>query len=153
MQRSRYNILQRAMHREEAPERYEQLIAFLGTHLPQPVDRQDEMDGSVRFTGGDPPQVVVILTQSSVAIAEFTGEWETPLTFTAKPRRVGTVNWRRLSENALFNAVSALIKGAREARLASFQTCQYCEQRTAPEWLHQAGVCQACADHHSGSIH
>jgi hypothetical protein len=86
-------------------------------------------------------------------VAEFTGEWETPLTFTARPRRVGTVKWRRLSESALFNALSALIKGAREARLSSFQTCQYCEQPTAPEWLHDEGVCQSCADQHSGSIH
>ena len=141
------------MNRHEAPERYEQLIAFLGSNLPTPVDRQEEVDGSIRFTGGDPPQVVVHLTQSSVVVAEFAGEWESPLTFTAKPRCVGTVKWRRLSENALLGAVSALVKGAREARLASFQTCQYCQQKTAPEWLHDEGVCQACADQHSGSIH
>jgi hypothetical protein len=63
------------------------------------------------------------------------------------------VKWRRLSENALFSVVTALVKAARESRLASFQVCQYCEQRTAPEWLHDTGVCQACADQHSGAIH
>jgi hypothetical protein len=141
------------MSKLDAPERYEQLIAFLGSNLPHPVQRDDDSDGSIRFIGGDPPEVVVLLTHSSVVVAEFTGEWETPLTFTAKPRRIGTVKWRRLSESALFNSLSALIKGAREARLASFQTCQYCEQRTAPEWLHDEGVCQSCADQHSGSIH
>jgi hypothetical protein len=141
------------MDRTEAPERYEQLIAFLGSNLPTPVDRQEDVDGSIRFTGGDPPQVVVVLTISSVEVSQFSGVWESPFTFSAKPRRVGIVKWRRLPENALLAAISALIKGAREGRLASFQTCQYCGQRTAPEWLHDEGVCQACADQHSGAIH
>jgi hypothetical protein len=66
---------------------------------------------------------------------------------------MGALKWRRLPENALLAALSALIKGARDARLASFQTCQYCGQPTAPEWLHDTGVCQACSDRHSGAIH
>ena len=81
------------------------------------------------------------------------GEWETPLVFKAKPRRVGLVKWRRLPENALLAAIAALIKGARDVRLASYQTCVYCGRRIAPEWLHDEGVCQSCADQHSGAIH
>jgi hypothetical protein len=141
------------MDRQDVPERYEQLIAFLGSNLPAPVERHEDIDGSIRFTGGDPPQVVVVLTESSVVVSQFSGVWESPFTFSAKPRRVGVVKWRRLPENALLSAIAALVKGAREARLASFETCQYCGQRTAPEWLHDEGVCQACADQHSGAIH
>ncbi len=141
------------MNRRDTPERYEQLIAFLGSNLPTPVDRQEDVDGSIRFTGGDPPEVVVILTDSNVIVSQFSGFWESPFTFSARPRRVGVVRWRRLPENALLAAIAALVKGAREGRLASFQTCQYCGQRTAPEWLHDEGVCQACADQHSGAIH
>ena len=141
------------MDRQDAPERYEQLIAFLGSNLPTPVDRQEDVDGSIRFTAGDPPEVVVVLTDSNVVVSQFSGVWESPFTFSAKPRRVGVVKWRRLPENALLSAIAALVKGAREARLASFVTCQYCGQRTAPEWLHDEGVCQACADQHSGAIH
>jgi hypothetical protein len=137
----------------DSPERFEELIAFLGSQLPAPVEQQPADDGSIQFTGGDPPQVVVLLTQHSVVIAEFAGVWDTPFKFSAKPRRVGVVKWRRLPENALLAALSALIKGAREARLASFQTCRYCGQRTAPEWLHDEGVCQSCVDQHSGAIH
>jgi hypothetical protein len=137
----------------DVPERFEQLIAYLGSQLPGPVEQHPGVDGSIQFTGGDPPQVVALLTQHSVAIAEFAGVWDTPFKFSAKPRRVGVVKWRRLSENALLAALSALIKGARDARLASFQTCRYCSQRTAPEWLHDEGVCQSCADQHSGAIH
>ena len=141
------------MDRPGAPERYEQLIAFLGSNLPAPVERQEDVDGAIRFTGGDPPEVVVLLTDSSVVVSQFSGVWESPFTFSARPRRVGVVKWRRLPENALLNAIAALVKGAREARLASFETCQYCGQRTAPEWLHDEGVCQACADQQGGAIH
>jgi hypothetical protein len=141
------------MDRSGSPERYEQLIAYLGSNLPSPVDRQEESDGSIRFTAGDPPEVIVVLTDSSVIVSQFSGVWESPFTFSAKPRRVGVVKWRRLPENALLSAIAALVKGAREARLASFETCQYCGQRTAPEWLHDEGVCQSCADQHSGAIH
>jgi len=141
------------MEKPGAPERFEQLIAFLGSNLPAPVDRQEDVDGSIRFTGGDPPEVIVVLTDSSVVVSQFAGVWESPFTFSARPRRVGVVKWRRLPENALLSAITALVKGAREARLASFETCQYCGQRTAPEWLHDEGVCQACADQHSGAIH
>jgi hypothetical protein len=138
---------------DRSPERYEQLIAFLGSNLPTPVDRQEEVDGAIRFTGGNPPEVIVVLTHTSVVVSQFSGVWESPFTFSAKPCRVGVLKWRRLPESALLAAISALIKGAREERMATFQTCHYCGQRTAPEWLHDEGVCQACADQHSGAIH
>jgi hypothetical protein len=136
-----------------APERYEQLIAFLDSNLPSPVDRQEAADGSVQFTAGEPAEVVVWLTDTSVLVSEFAGVWETAFTFAARPRRVGVLKWRRLPETALFNALSVLIKGAREARISRFQTCRYCARSTAPEWMHGEGVCQACADQHSGAIH
>jgi len=137
----------------EAPERFEQLIAFLDSNLPAPVERQEAADGSVQFTAGDPAQVVVSLTDTSVIVAEFAGVWESPFTFAARPKRVGLLKWRRLPETALFNALTALIKGAREARQSRFQTCRYCGNSTAPEWMHDDGVCQACANQHSGAIH
>jgi hypothetical protein len=137
----------------DVPERFEQLIAFLDSNLPSPVDRVEGADGSVQFTGGEPAEVVVSLTDTSVLVSEFAGVWESPFTFAARPRRVGVLKWRRLPETALFNALSVLIKGAREARMSRFQTCRYCAQSTAPEWMHGNGVCQACADQHSGAIH
>ena len=137
----------------DAPERFEQLIAFLDSNLPAPVERQEAADGSVQFTGGDPAQVVVSLTDTSVIVAEFAGVWESPFTFAARPKRVGLLKWRRLPETALFNALTTLIKGARDARQSRFQTCRYCGNSTAPEWMHDDGVCQACANQHSGAIH
>ena len=137
----------------DAPERYEQLIAFLESNLPAPVDRQETPDGSVQFISGEPAEVVVSLTETSVLVSEFSGVWESPFTFAARPRRVGVLKWRRLQETALFNALAVLIKGAREMRLSRFHVCRYCGRSTAPEWMHDDGVCQACADQHSGAIH
>jgi len=137
----------------DAPERFEQLMAFLDSNLPAPVERQEAADGSVQFTGGEPAQVVVSLTDTSVIVAEFAGVWESPFTFVARPKRVGLLKWRRLPETSLFKALTALIKGARDARQSRFQMCRYCGNSTAPEWMHDDGVCQACANQHSGAIH
>ena len=93
--------------------RYEELIALLGSQLPAPVEQEPADDGSIIFTGGAPPEVVVHLTDSSVRVSEFACAWETPEHFVVKPRLVGVVKWRRLSETAVMNAVSTLIKGRR----------------------------------------
>ena len=137
----------------DAPERFDQLIAFLESNLPAPVERQEGADGSMQFTAGEPAQVVVALTDRSVVVSEFAGVWESPFTLAPRPRRVGVLKWRRLPETSLFNALTALIKGARDARQSRFQTCRYCGTRTAPEWMHEDGVCQSCADQHSGAVH
>lgn len=137
----------------DAPERFEQLIAYLDSNLPAPVERHDGADGSVEFVGGDPAQVVVSLSDRSVVVSEFAGIWENAFTLSARPKRVGVLKWRRLPETALFNALSALIKGAREARQSRFQACRDCGHQTAPEWMLEDGVCQSCADQQSGAVH
>src|SRR4051794_11430751 len=63
----------------DAPERYEQLLAFIGSHLPGPVREQENDDGSILFTGGEPPEVVVRLTETTVAVATFAGTPDTPV--------------------------------------------------------------------------
>jgi hypothetical protein len=137
----------------DAPERYEQLIAFLESNLPEPVERHESADGALQFTAGEPAQVVVSLTEHSVVVAEFAGVWESPFTFAARPRRLGILKWRRLPETALWHALTTLIKAARDVRQSRFQTCRYCGESTAPEWMHDDGVCQSCTDQHSGAIH
>jgi hypothetical protein len=136
----------------DAPERYEQLIAFLSSNLPAPVEQQPVGDDII-FTGGAPPEVVVHLTHSAVSVAEYAGTWDTPDAFIVRPRRVGVVKWRRLPETPLLNALAQLIKGARETRLARYRTCQYCGQSTPPEWLYDDDVCQGCAEQARGMVH
>lgn len=136
------------------PERYEQLIAFLDNNLPSPVEREELADGSIQFTGGDPHEVVARLTDTSVIVSTYAARWRTPYSLTARPRRVGIVKWQRLPENAMLAALTALVKGAREARTASYRVCRECGRKTAPEWLHDEATCASCASGHSSrSVH
>jgi len=137
----------------DAPERFEQLIAFLSSNLPQPVEQQPDETGGIVFTGGSPAEVVAHLTSSRVAIAEYAGAWDTPYAFTMKPRRVGIVRWRRLPDTELMNAVTQLIKGARDMRLARYRTCRFCEKLQPPEWMHDEDLCVWCADREAGVVH
>jgi hypothetical protein len=137
----------------DAPERYEQLIAFLDSHLGTAGDRQENADGSLQFTGGDPPEVVVLLTETSVVVAEYAAVWDSQVSLTPKPRRVGILKWRRLPETALFNALGTLIKGAREARLSRFRVCQICGRTSAPEWMDNDNTCTSCAEREHSRVH
>ena len=72
----------------DASERYEQLIAFLSTHLPPPVEHIEETNGIMVFRGGSPVEVVATLTHTSVIVDEYAVRWETPTTPVDRPRRV-----------------------------------------------------------------
>ena len=137
----------------EASERYEQLIAFLSTHLPQPVQQLEEIHGIFVFRGGSPVEVIATLTHTSVIIEEFAMRWETPVNTVERPRRVGAVNWRRLPESTLMNVVAQLIKGAREMRRARYKACRFCGRTNPPEWFHNDNVCQGCAEAELDVVH
>ena len=134
-------------------ERFEQLIAFLSSHLPEPVDQQGDGTGGIVFTGGSPGEVIAYLTDSTVAIAEFGVRWEHPARPVVRARRVGVLKWRRLPETPLMSAVASLIKGAREMRLARYRTCRYCGTSNPPEWLQSEDLCQTCAAQDPETVH
>jgi hypothetical protein len=128
------------------PERFEQLIAFVGAQLPTPVEEHQTDDGSFIFSGGDPAEVVVQVTESTVLVATVVGD-------DGEPQRVGELHWRLLPETAMMNAVSALIKGAREARLATYRVCLDCGARKAPEYMQTDEVCRECAEGGPQTVH
>src|SRR5438477_3680117 len=115
-------------------------MAFLSSQLPAPVEEHRGRGGSIVFTGGDPPEVVVELSASSVIVSEFAGVWEQPYTLAPRPRRVGAVNWKRLPETPLLNAISQLIRGASQMRRARYRACQFCEAVHPPEWMYNEDV-------------
>jgi hypothetical protein len=137
----------------DAPERFEQLIAYLESHLPRPAERHEHADGSLEFVAGEPPEIAVSLTERSVIVCEFAAVRVTPHRLAARPRRVGVLKWRRLPETALFNALGTLLKGAREARAAQFRACHSCGQDTPPERLQPDGLCHACAERQRRFVH
>jgi hypothetical protein len=126
-------------------EHYEQLLAFISTHVPTPFT-QDEADGAVVFTGGLPGEVIVRLTPTAVIVDEYAVRWETPSNQVLRPRRVGSVKWRRLPESELMTIVDQLIKGAREMRRGRYRTCRVCGKNKPPEWLIDGDICHDCAD-------
>src|SRR5947208_858444 len=126
--------------RVSSDERFEQLIAFLGSQLPHPVEQQPAGDGSMIFTGGTPAEVVVHLDESIVVVSEYAGVWKSPERFMVKPRRIGLLKWRRLPETAMMNALAALIKGAREMRLTRYRPCSMCGEKSPPEALFAGDV-------------
>src|SRR5216684_983266 len=136
-----------------ATERFEQLIAFLSSHLPEPVEQQGDGTGGIVFTGGSPGEVIAYLTDSIVEIGEFGVRWENPGTPVVKARRVGVLNWRRLPETALMNAIASLIKGAREMRLARYRTCRYCGTANPPEWLQSESHLPRALDQACDGVH
>jgi hypothetical protein len=137
----------------DTAERYEQLIAYLSSRLTEPVDQHEYADGSLQFTAGDPPEVLVLLTDTSVIVSAFSAMGEAPHGLIVKPRRVGVLKWRRLPENELFVALAALLKGARETRTAQFRVCEECGRGTPPERLSSDSLCQDCADRRRRLIH
>lgn len=127
-------------------------IAFISTHLPEPVERHEEPDDSMTFIGGDPGQVIVRLGPKAIEVLEYAVSWDTPHAPTLAPRRIGVVVWGRARNEATVKAVGALIAAARESRLSKFRNCRVCEASTPPEWMHGA-VCHSCAQRHQGVVH
>jgi hypothetical protein len=133
-------------------EHYEQLLAYISTHMPRPFT-QDDMDGGVVFTGGSPGEVIVRLTQASVIVEEFAVRRDRLGNAALKPRRIGAVRWRRLPESDLMAVVGRLIKGAREMRLARYRSCQVCARVKPPELMASATRCRACSEVRAAVVH
>jgi hypothetical protein len=134
-------------------EAYEPLLAFIAAQLSRPVTQQEEANGTIVFTGGDPPEVIVRFTPGTVVVCEYSVTWQGPHTAVVVPITIGSVIWTRLPEEGAMRAVKALITVARNVRLSKFRVCTICDQRNPPEWMHDDEVCQGCADAEFGVVH
>jgi hypothetical protein len=133
-------------------EHYEQLLAFISTHMPAPFTQED-VEGVMVFTGGSPGEVIVRLTETAVIVEEYAVRWEAPHRPVLRPRRVGVVKWRRLPESQLMTVVAELIRGARESRRSRYRTCAFCGRTKPPEWMADESTCQSCAEREVGTVH
>ncbi len=127
----------------------DQLRDQLGAILGAPFDTQ----ASVLLTYGDPVEVMVRADAHAVHVEVPVVEWRglTPVLTGERrasfPREAVT----RLGGEAPF--VEAVL-AARSERVARFRTCAECGGRRAPEAMHSATLCIACAardrDHSGG---
>ena len=128
-------------------------LAFVSTHLPEPVIREETPDGTVWFSGGRPPVVIVTVGPGTIAVFEYAVRHEPVQAPTVTPRLVGQVKWRRARNTEMTRAVGALIAAARESRLAKYRRCQQCDESVPPEDMHDASLCQACAESSPDVVH
>jgi hypothetical protein len=129
---------------------FEEWLAFITTHLPQPVAQEIAPDGSTYFTGGEPVEVMVRLTRSTVTVWEYATAQGAPHSPAVEPIRIGSVVWRRIPNTHAISAVQSLIDAARVSRLSKFWLCSRCERRRPPELMHDDDVCQSCAERDLG---
>jgi hypothetical protein len=132
---------------------FEEWLAFVTARLTQPVSQDTAPDGSIYLTGGEPAEVIVRLTRSTVTVWEYAVTWDTPQSSTVTPVRAGSVAWRNIPYAGAVAAVRALIDAARESRLSKFSVCSHCEQRRPPELMHDDDVCQSCARRDPGVVY
>lgn len=137
----------------EVPEEWENWLAFFTAQLPKPVDQEEEADGSVTFLGGEPGEVVVRLTRSSITVSEFAVAWEGPRRPVVSPRRIGVLFWPRVGSPTAVSIVEGLIEAARSSRRSTYQLCTLCETLTPPEWMEDDDTCLSCAEAQRGGVH
>ena len=128
------------------PTSYEELLALVEAHLDAPVARDHAPDGSLYLVGGDPPQVIVRVTSSTVTVFEYAVRVEAPHAPVVRPIRIGSVAWRRIPDTSGMKAISTLIAAARQSRLATFRICVWCDTPTPPECMRDDDTCQTCAE-------
>ena len=127
----------------EYPEGWEEWVAFLTAQLPAPVQQEIDPGGATCFVAGDPPEVLVRLSASSVTVAVCLPE---RAEVEPRPMRLGSIMWRRVPSSKAIVLVAGLIKCAHEMRLATYRECQYCEKMKPPEQMQDEHGCLDCAD-------
>jgi hypothetical protein len=132
---------------------WEELLVSLTHELPQPVAQETGLDGVTVLVGGDPGEVVVHVTRSSVTVSEFAIEGDGPHHPVTRTILFGRIQWRRLDGVRALEILRALIFEARQSRHGKYRTCRYCEAVKPPESMHDEDVCQACAEEHLGIVY
>ena len=130
---------------ESQPLEWEQLLVSLRHGLPQPVREDVALDGSTMMIGGDPPEVIVRVTGSSLTVSEFAVEWPGPHDVVPSPVELGTLIWPLLPGVQAMRIVAALIAAARDLRRSTYTECRLCERSLPPEAMRDGEVCLRCA--------
>ena len=118
--------------------------------LPAPIHEETLENGRVRLIGGDPGEVVAVLSPSSLKVSEFAVEWQSQ-TPVVTPVLVGEIIWNASRDPE--QRLTKLIAKARSRRRRKYRTCELCGKRQPPEWMHDGSVCQGCAVEHWGVVY
>ncbi len=137
---------------ESRPLEWEELLVSVGHELPQPVREETVSDGSTIMVGGDPAEVVVRLTGSSLTVSEYSVEGPGPLDAVPAPVKLGTLHWPRLPGVLALRVIAVLVAAARDLRRSTYVTCIVCERLQPPEAMHDDETCRSCAQTHPAQL-
>ena len=129
------------------------LIAAIRKLLPKPVRKVDEADGGVVLIAGDPGEVIVRVSDSSLLVYEFAVEWVGPHEPEVREIPIAQIEWPQLPRTAAIDAATAIVRATQESRREKFRTCRFCGENNPPEWMQEKGVCDSCAESRLGIVH
>ena len=133
---------------ESQPLEWEELLTSVRHGLPQPVREETALDGSTVIIGGDPAEVVVRLTGTSLTVSEYALEWPGPLDAVPAPVKLGSLRWPRLPGVLALRVIDALVAAARDLRRSTYAMCLSCDRLQPPEAMQDDEVCRECARAH-----
>ena len=128
------------------------LLKQVHATMPLPVREEVCADGSIVYVAGDPGEVVVRVAQSRITVAVFAIVWEGSQTPVVSPQPLVSLHWKRLPAALLTTFLHEMIEAARQLRRAKYRRCECCGETKPPEWMHDSGSCQGCAEQHSGVV-
>lgn len=104
---------------------------------------------------GDPPEVVVRVSDEGVVIAPYRAEWKSPYELKVVVSDVDLVGWGDLPAEIerLRTFLSQKFDTARKTRKATLKLCSLCSKTTPPERMHDESTCQACASGKLGVVY
>lgn len=131
--------------------------ARLANVVPLPVESLDRAPagavtrmGGRWFVAGDPPLVVVEISPDAMAVAVPRVVWDVQVpTLTLGETRTRS----RHSGEPVVDWFLEAVEHAVVTRRASFAICGECNQANPPEWMHDADICQSCAEAHHGIVY
>ncbi len=121
------------------------LLKLIHATIPLPTREEDCADGSLVFVGGDPGEVVVRVAKGRITVSIFGIVGEGSQTPVVRPQALISLHWKRLPAARLKTILHEMIEAARQLRRAKYRKCERCGETKPPEWMHDTGGCQSCA--------
>lgn len=137
---------------ELAPLDRDGVINTIRERLMEPRTEATSEEGTLLFSGGHPPDVLIALSGSTIQIAIYDPDAGTSSP-PADDQTIVSLNWQRLPAPHLVMSLNVALGSARELRFATFQHCKRCDALTAPEMLNEHVICETCNNRDLGVVY
>ncbi len=100
----------------------DKVIRDIRSLFPEPVS-EEVVDDGVRLIGGDPGEVVAIVSGNEVVFSQFALEWDSPHTPVIRPVPIVTVCWVNLLKQERQQFFKSMVKLIVERRRKLYRVC------------------------------